>query len=176
MLIILISKVAVAYPGSWNDAAKTKELTLAQAQLGVDVWFQVAGGSGLGTIDAAHELGRYAIGVDADQYVELMNAGSEDLASAVVTSMLKNVDSSLVSTFGKIKDGSVKWGEVDILGIAENGVGYAQNENYDKLVPQEVRDKVAEISAKVISGELEVRSFFDMDDAQLDELCQSVAP
>lgn len=170
------ASIAVCYPGGWNDEAKTKELTLAQAQVGVDVWFQVAGGSGLGTIAAAAELGRYAIGVDSDQYQELMNAGNTEHAACVVTSMLKNVDSSLLLTFKKIKDGSIKWGGVDVLGIAQDGVGYAINENYEKLVPQDVKDKVAEISQKVVNGEIKVRSFFDMDDATLDAICEEVAP
>ncbi|KAK0357621.1 hypothetical protein LTR94_038737, partial [Friedmanniomyces endolithicus] len=47
---------------AWNDPAKGGELARAQFARGVDVVFAVAGGSGMGTLQAAKERGKLAIG------------------------------------------------------------------------------------------------------------------
>ena len=58
---------AQAYSQNWVDQAKCKELALNQIAAGSGVVFPVAGGCGLGALDAAGERNRWAVGVDADQ-------------------------------------------------------------------------------------------------------------
>jgi basic membrane protein A and related proteins len=53
---------------TFADQAKCKATALSQIARGSRVVFQVAGGCGLGAIDAAKQKKRWAIGVDADQY------------------------------------------------------------------------------------------------------------
>jgi basic membrane protein A len=60
-------KVNWAYSQDWDNPAKCKELALSQIAHGSGVVFQVAGGCGLGALDAAREKGVWGIGVDADQ-------------------------------------------------------------------------------------------------------------
>ncbi len=55
------------YSQDWEDQAKCKELALNQIARGSNVVFQVAGGCGLGALNAAEERDRWGIGVDADQ-------------------------------------------------------------------------------------------------------------
>ena len=55
------------YSQDWDDQAKCKELALNQIARGSNVIFQVAGGCGLGALNAAGERDRWGIGVDADQ-------------------------------------------------------------------------------------------------------------
>ena len=55
------------YSQDWDDQAKCKELALNQIARGSNIVFQVAGGCGLGALNAAGERGRWGIGVDADQ-------------------------------------------------------------------------------------------------------------
>ena len=52
---------------TFNDPAKCKATALSQIARGSKVVFQVAGGCGLGAIDAAKQKKVWAIGVDADQ-------------------------------------------------------------------------------------------------------------
>ncbi len=57
----------------------------AMYEEGVDIIYQVAGGTGVGVIQAAKETGHYAIGVDGDQ---------DGLAPGnVLTSMVKRTTS-----------------------------------------------------------------------------------
>ena len=60
-------KTVVGYSQDWDDQAKCKELALNQIADGSVVIFQVAGGCGLGALNAAGERKRWGIGVDADQ-------------------------------------------------------------------------------------------------------------
>ena len=59
--------VAVSYIGSFTDAAKGKEVGLAQFRDGVALSFVAASQAGLGQIQAAAEEGRFILGVDSDQ-------------------------------------------------------------------------------------------------------------
>lgn len=152
-------KVLVSYAASFNDPAKGKELVLAQYDQGADIAFNVAGETGLGLIDAAKEKNKYAIGVDSDQYIMLKDKDPE-AASHIVTSMMKNVDKSIYRAIKLYLEGKLEFGKAEALGLAEDGVGVADNENYQKLVPQEFRDKVNELAQKIINGEIKVDTAF----------------
>jgi basic membrane protein A len=152
-------KVLVSYAGSFSDPAKGKELVLAQYDQGADIAYNVAGETGLGLLDAAKEKKRYAIGVDSDQYL-LFKDSDPDKASYITTSMLKNVGASLFRAIKGTMDGSIKYGAAEALGIKENGVGVADNENYRKVIPEEMRSKVKELEQKILAGEIVVDTAF----------------
>ena len=61
------TKTLTDYSQDFVDQAKCKEIALNQIQQGADVVFQVAGGCGLGALQAAKENKGWGIGVDADQ-------------------------------------------------------------------------------------------------------------
>ena len=77
------AEVANGYSQKFDDPAPCKELALNQIAEGAKVVFQVAGGCGLGALDAAKEKGVQGIGVDADQAY---------LGDQIMTSALKKVD------------------------------------------------------------------------------------
>jgi len=152
-------KVLVSYAGTFNDPAKGKELALAQYDQGADVVYNVAGQTGLGVLAAAKEANRYSIGVDSDQYILVKDNDPEE-ASHVITSMMKNVDNSIYRALKLYKEGTLKFGAAESLGIKEGGVGVADDENYEKIVPKEFRDKVKELETKIINGEIKVDTAF----------------
>src|SRR5215216_4400843 len=82
-------KVLYGYSQDFVDQAKCKELALNQIAEGSQVVFQVAGGCGLGALDAAKEKNKQGIGVDADQGY---------LGPYVITSALKKVDVAVFET------------------------------------------------------------------------------
>jgi basic membrane protein A len=105
------------YSQDFVDQAKCKEIALNQIGEQADVIFQVAGGCGLGAIQAAKDSKDWGIGVDADQFY---------LGKQVLTSALKKVD---VGVYDTIKlAGGTKWkGGVDGIYNAKNGgVGYGK--------------------------------------------------
>ena len=152
-------RVLVSYAGSFSDSAKGKELVLAQYEQGADIAFNVAGETGLGLLDAAKERRRYAIGVDSDQY-QLFKDTDPEKASYIVTSMMKNVDFSLFRAIQGTLDGSIKYGAAEALGIREGGVGVSDNENYLKLIPEEMRKRVKDLEDQILKGEIAVATAF----------------
>jgi basic membrane protein A len=152
-------KVLVSYAGSFSDSAKGKELVLAQYDQGADIAYNVAGETGLGLLDAAKEKKRYAIGVDSDQWL-LFKDSDPVKASFIVVSMLKNVDFSLFRAIKGTIDGSIKYGAAEALGIKEGGVGIADNENYMKVIPAALRNKIKELEKMILKGEIKVDTAF----------------
>ena len=108
------TKVTWGYSSDWDDQAKCKELALNQIAAGSKVVFQVAGGCGLGALNAAKERGVWGIGVDADQSF---------LGAHVLTSALKGVDEAVFRTIQSAKDDSFAGGTNAVFGLDRDGVG-----------------------------------------------------
>lgn len=169
-------KIASSYVGGWSDPAKGKDLSIAMFNQGADVVFGVAGGSGNGLFEAAIENNKLAIGVDSDQAMLFKSQGDEATAKIMPTSVLKNVGASIERAVDLFVKGELKIGEAETLGLAENGVGLADNEYYQSLVPQEVRDEVKAIEEKIISGEIQVGTGYGKSTEEINQLRQQIAP
>lgn len=167
-------KVAISYIGDFSDSAKGKEMALAQYDQGVDIGFNVAGQAGLGQLDAAKEKNKYAIGVDSDQALQF--ASDPAKADLIATSVLKRVDNSLLRAIKMHLDGTAPYGKVESLGFKEDCVGLADNEYYQKIVPEEYRKLMTDLTAKIQSGEIVVQSAMGMDTNKLNEIRNSVKP
>ena len=153
----------VQYAGSWNDPARGKEITLAMYEQGADIVFQIAGGTGVGVFEAAHEQSRFAIGVDSDQAV-IVAETDPDQAERILTSMLKNVDNSIFRAVTLHLEGELPYGSTESLGIPEGGVGIAKNEFYDAATSDEIKAMVEAAEAAVVAGEIEVQTVFTSED------------
>ena len=154
-------KVLVNYAGSWIDSAKGKELTLAMNSQGADVVFGVAGGTGIGALEAATERELKVIGVDSDQAMIFDASGRMDFAEALPTSVLKNVDNSLFRALDLYLKGELAIGTTEVLGLKELGVGIAKNKYYDKYVTKEIQDEVDALAEQVMNGEIKVESAYN---------------
>jgi basic membrane protein A len=130
------------YSQDWDDQAKCKELALNQIARGSNIVFQVAGGCGLGALNAAGERGVWGIGVDADQSF---------LGPHILTSAQKGVDAAVFLTIESIKDGTWKGGGNATFGLKEEGVGLGK---VSPKVPQEDVDKVEAIKQQIADGEI----------------------
>ncbi|KQT47320.1 hypothetical protein ASG47_11880 [Devosia sp. Leaf420] len=150
-------QVTRAVAGSFTDPAKGKELALAQFAQGVDVVFPIAGGTGIGALQAARDEGKLAVGVDSDQ-AEIFAPTDPAQADVIFTSVEKKVGDSLFTALQQTLDGTAPYGTNLILGLADGAVGIAKNSYYEKLVPADVRAEVDAEEAKIISGEITVES------------------
>ena len=106
--------------------------------------FQVAGGCGLGALNAPGERKRWGTGVDADQSF---------LGSHILTSAQKGVDAAVFLTIKAIQDGSWKGGgNATFVGSRRTASGSARGVGPD--VPQADVDKVDEIKQQIADGEI----------------------
>lgn len=168
-------KVAVSYAGDFVNPAKGKELSLLQYNSGVDVIFNVAGGTGLGIFDAAKEKTQYAIGVDSDQGMLLKDTDSEK-ANLIVTSAIKKIDSAILGAVTKLQDGTLEMGKRDVLGFVEDGVGIAENDIYKEVFPADLQAKVEEVKQKLISKEITVDNAMGMETSEVEAIRNAVKP
>ena len=137
-------------PSAWNDPTKGKELAQSQFDRGADVVYHAAGGTGIGVLQAAAESGKLGIGVDSNQ--NHLHPGS------VLTSMLKRVDVAAYNVYKSAYDGTWKPG-IQVLGLAEDGVGWSLDENNAKLISADMKAKVAAAKADIISGKIAVHDY-----------------
>jgi basic membrane protein A len=104
---------------TFSDQAKCKETALNQLQKKTKVIFAVAGGCGLGALNAAKEAKIWGIGVDVDQGY---------LGSYMLTSALKDVAAAVYLTTQEYKKnpGAFKGGFDKVFNVKNGGIGYGK--------------------------------------------------
>lgn len=135
---------------AWNDPVRGGELTKAQIDQGADIVYHAAGQTGNGVLQAAADAGKLGIGVDSNQ--NHLHPGH------VLTSMLKRVDNAVYDAFMDVKNG--EWsGGFEVLGLKEEGVGWALDEHNQHLITEEMKARVTEATQKIIAGEIKVHDY-----------------
>ncbi|WP_345013789.1 BMP family lipoprotein [Streptomyces shaanxiensis] len=152
------SDVLVQYVGgdkAFSDPAKGKEISTALYGQGAALVWPVAGLSGLGTFESAVAAKRYTLGVDSDQYQTLTDQAQKN---TVVTSILKNVGNALYKAAEAEQKDSLKYGAVETVGLAEDAVGYVNDDHFAQLVPEKIRTELEAAADQVKSGSVTVPS------------------
>ena len=139
---------------AWNDPVKGGELAKSQIDRGADVIYHAAGGTGIGVLQAAADAGKLGIGVDSNQ--NYLHPGQ------VLTSMLKRVDNAVYDAMADVKAGTFTPG-LNVMGLKEDGVGYAVDENNETLITPEMKAAAEDAKARIISGEIKVHDYMSDD-------------
>ena len=138
------AEIQAQYANSFTDQAKGKAIATQMYKNNADIVFICGGDVGTGAIEAAKELGKYAIGVDRDQ---------SDLAPEnVLTSAIKRVDVGVYEAVKALSEGNFDGGTTTVYGLNEDAVGIPDTTS--NLVSQEILDYVNEQMEKFKSGEL----------------------
>ena len=137
-------------PAAWNDPTKGGELARSQFDRGADVVYAAAGGTGIGVYQAAKDAGKLAIGVDSNQ--NYIHPGT------MLTSMIKRVDVAVYESFRAAQDGTWQGG-IQVLGLAEDGVGWAVDEHNRSLVSDEMEAAVEQARQDIIAGTIQVTDY-----------------
>ncbi len=132
---------------AWSNVAGAKEIAKGWYDAGADVIYSAAGGSGEGTIEAAIEADKWAIGVDSDQY--LLHTG--EAQKHILTSMIKRVDVAVFDSIKAVADGDTKGGLIT-FDLKSDGVGYSTSGGY----LDDIKDKLEAYKADIISGKIVV--------------------
>jgi basic membrane protein A len=153
--VIPNAQIMEYYVGSWDSPDMAKSQAKNWNDSGVSIIYSAAGMSGNGTIAQAKEYraqGRnvWAIGVDSDQYEEGLLPNSTE--SAVLTSMLKMVETATLYGLNAVKAGSFK-GEVITFDMKANGVGYSTR---NSALTGDISAQLEQIKQRIISGEIKI--------------------
>ena len=133
--------VKVGYSNNFTDPAKCKGVAQSQINAGADVIFQVAGGCGLGALQAAGQASVYSVGVDADQ---------KDADPSVIASALKKVDVATYTAIKNVVNNQFQAGALT-FSIANDGAGYSID---TFTVPPELQTELDKILGQIKSGAL----------------------
>jgi basic membrane protein A len=133
--------VVNAYSQDFTDQAKCKSIALNQISAGSIAVFAVAGGCGLGALDAARERNVWGIGVDADQSF---------LGSQILTSATKKVDRAVFLAVQSVQNGKFHGGNA-VFGLREGGVGLGK---ISAKVPKAEVAAVERIRTQLVAGKI----------------------
>ncbi len=137
-------KVLVQYSNDFVATDKCQTVAQNEISAGAKVLFQVAGGCGLGTLQAADAAGIWGIGVDVDQYND---------AKRVLTSGIKRVDTGVYDAIQQAKAGKFQGGSDLVFDLKNHGMGVGK---INPSVPQSWIKLMNSYKAKIIAGTLKV--------------------
>ena len=130
---------------TFNDQAKCHETALNQINQGSKVVFQVAGGCGLGALQAAKENKVWGIGVDADQRY---------LGKHIMTSALKRVDKAVMDLTTLAKQGKLKTGKDYVFSLKNGGVSLG---SVSPKIPKAYVAKTIAVGKLIANGRIHVK-------------------
>ncbi len=140
-------EILSAMTGSFDDAAKAKETTLAFIDAGADYVGAIAGAAGMGSIEACQDQGVYAIG----------GAGGDQNSAApetVLVSVIKDVPVPFLYAYEKYLDGSLEQKNYRV-GVGERAVYYSSFHGFEDTVPQDVKDELAKVIEALSNDEID---------------------
>lgn len=150
-------EIQSSWIGSFEDPAKAKELALVHYQGGCDVLWGSGGKSALGLYEAAKEMGEgyYIMGCTDDN--------NDRLPGQVLASHYEAWDISAKDLIIDWSNGKFEPG-LKILNL-ENGYSYCKLADESQChIPDEVRERVEQVSEQIKAGELIVKSMPTYDE------------
>jgi basic membrane protein A len=135
---------------AWADPVKGGELAKSQIDRGADVIYHAAGGTGIGVMRATADAGKLGIGVDSNQ--NGLHPGK------ILTSMVKRVDVATYNVFDQVKKSTFKPG-MQALGLKEDGVAWALDDNNKSLITADMKAAVDKASDGIKSGSIQVHDY-----------------
>ena len=142
-----------SFTGDFDDQSKGQNTTKNFIDQGADIIMPVAGPVGNGAAAAARQAGNVSIiWVDADGYETVPQY--QDL---FLTSVMKEIGAAVFDTVKEAKDGNFSASPY-IGTLANGGVGIAPYHDFDSQISKDVKDKIEQLKADIISGALKVES------------------
>jgi basic membrane protein A len=134
----------------FNDPAGGKAAAAGMYDAGADVVYHASGGSGAGVFDAAVDAGegKWAIGVDSDQYL----TASEEAQPHILTSMLKRVDTATFNMIQSVADGEPLV-SYQVYNLEADGVGYSTSGDF---LSEDTIAQIDDFAEQIKSGEITV--------------------
>jgi basic membrane protein A and related proteins len=133
----------VGFDKTFTDPEWGAQTAKAMMDNGADAVFGCGGLTGNGAITAAAQAGKYAIGVDADQFLTLPEAAPQMLSSA-----MKLITPGVAELAAAAKNGTITAG--NFIGTC----GFAPYHDLDSKVPADVKTAMDKINAGLLDGSI----------------------
>ena len=137
----------VTFIGSWYDPPKAKEAAFAQIEAGADIMYAERAG----VVDAAREKGVLAFGNVNDMNKE------ENGKDVVVTSALWHMEAAIAHAIAEVKSGKFQAADYkEWTMMKKGGASLAPYYEFDDRIPSDVKAKVEQTKAAILSGAFDV--------------------
>ena len=133
----------VGFDKTFTDPEWGAQTAKSMMDQGADAIFGCGGITGNGAITAAAQAGKFAIGVDADQFLTLPEAAPRMLSSA-----MKLITPGVADLVAQAKGGTIAPG--NFTGQA----GYAPYHDLDSTVPADVKSAMEKINKGLLDGSI----------------------
>ena len=135
--------------GNWYDGNKGAQISDALIAKGVDVILPICGGAAQGVINSAKNAGIYITWFD--------NNGFDKAPGTIISSsVMKQKEMAQIAVTDYL-EGKTNWGKAIMVGIQEGFVDFVQDDPlYISTVPEDVRNKMADLIKKIKTGEFKV--------------------
>jgi basic membrane protein A len=145
-----------SFAETFTDQAKGKQITDTQVGQGVDVIMPVAGGTGLGSADAAKASGGKLSVIWVDQDGCKSSAAN---CSVFLTTVVKNIAGAVETAVTDGATGKPLTGAAGYVGtLANEGVSLAPYNEFDSKVDAGLKAEVDKLKADIIAGTVTVTS------------------
>ena len=133
-----------SYSNNFSNPTKCRAIALDQIAKGAGVLFNVAGGCGLGALDAAREKRVWGIGVDVDQSF---------LGRHILTSALSRPEVAVRDAMERLARGTFTTGGDTVFNLRNGGVGLGK---ISPQVPAQVLRQLDAVRRQIIAGTINV--------------------
>jgi basic membrane protein A and related proteins len=138
------TRVLIGYSQDFVASDKCKAIAENQIAAGAKVLFQVAGGCGLGTLQAAAEANIWGIGVDKDQFND---------ARRVMTSGVKRVDQGVFLATRAVVRNQPLGGRDLNFNLANGGMDLGRT---SRQVPRSILNSTNRLKRQIIAGRVRI--------------------
>ncbi len=135
------------YASSFSDTLQGARLADSLLKLNASVIFTFAGKTGNGALYKVKEAGKWAIGVDVDQYYSIPQVGS-----ILLTSCIKELGLMTYTILGNYYNNKFPGGTVIRGDLSNQGVGMAPFHYYGLLIPDSVKTAITAIETGIKNG------------------------
>ncbi|MBR7830148.1 BMP family ABC transporter substrate-binding protein [Actinospica sp. MGRD01-02] len=138
----------------FGDQSGGKSIAQTFQSQGADIVFPVAGGTGIGALEAAKASNGAlnAIWVDDDGFYS-----NSAYASVIMTSVTKGIATAVKTSVTDAYNG--KFTSTSFIGtLANNGTGLAPFHDFASQVPASLQSELATVKADIISGKIKITS------------------
>jgi basic membrane protein A and related proteins len=139
-------EVLVGYSQDFADPDKCEAIAKNLIARGAGTVFNVAGGCGLGALEAAGAAGVWGIGVDTDQ---------SSLGPHILTSVVKRYDAGFERLLAQVESRRWRTGTATLVLTLSNGG--AELGRISPRVPKALRRELDRVRQRIVDGEIRVR-------------------
>jgi basic membrane protein A len=138
------------YASSFTDTLQGAELAGSLMEQGATVVFAFAGRTGNGALYKMKEAGKWAIGVDVDQYYSIPQVGP-----ALLTSCMKELDVMVYNVMALFAGNEFYGGTVIHGDLSNGGVGMAPFHDFEAAIPDSIRTVLDNIKTGIKNGSID---------------------